>query len=320
MRGRKLGAGRGSGARTIAYLGDAEVRAALKWSDLIPAMEKALLALSTGAIVQPLRAWLTIDEGARYWGVMPAAGAEAVGIKLVSFYPANAGTPVPTVMALIVLVRRDTGEPLALLEASSLTALRTAAVSAAVTNRIASREARVLALLGSGVQAATHVEALRQVRPFDEIRVWSRTPDHARRFAAAHGAIAMDAESAVRGADVIVTATPAHEPILRGAWLKPGAHVNAIGAPMPTWRELDDRAMGSVVVVESRAAALEESGDIILSRARIHAEAGEIFAGTKTVPPGATTVFKSVGVAVEDVFAAKLAYDIARSGETIAAS
>ena len=320
MRGRRFGAGRGSGTPAIAYLGDAEVRAALRWTDLIPAMERALVALSTGAIVQPLREWLTIDEGARYWGIMPAAGAEAMGIKLVSFYPANAGTPVPTVMALIVLVRRDTGEPLALLEASSLTALRTAAVSAAVTNRIASREARVLALLGSGVQAATHLEALRQVRPFDEIRVWSRTPDHARRFATAHGAIAMDAESAVRGADVIVTATPAHEPILRGAWLKPGAHVNAIGAPMPTWRELDDRAMAGIVVVESREAALEESGDVILSRARIHAEAGEIFAGTKTVPPGATTVFKSVGVAVEDVFAAKLAYDVTCAGETIAAS
>ena len=320
MRGPEIGAGRESGPRMIAYLSDAGVRAALRWSDLIPTMEKALVALSTGAIVQPPREWLTIDEGARYWGVMPAAGAEAMGIKLVSFYPANAGTPVPTVMALIVLVRHDTGEPLALLEASSLTALRTAAVSAAVTHRLASRESRVLALLGSGVQAATHLDALRQVRRFDEIRIWSRTPDHARRFAAAHGAIAMDAESAVRGADVIVTATPAHEPILHGAWLKPGAHVNAIGAPMPTWRELDDRAMANVVVVESREAAQRESGDVILSHARIHAEAGEIFAGTKSVPPGVTTVFKSVGVAVEDVFAAKLAYEVTRAGETIAAS
>lgn len=320
MRGPDVAANHESCARMIAYLSDDEVRAALQWSDLIPAMEKALIALSTGAIVQPLREWLTIDEGVRYWGVMPAVGAEAMGIKLVSFYPANAGTPVPTVMALIVLVRRDTGEPLALLEASSLTALRTAAVSAAVTNRLASRDSRVLALLGSGVQAATHLHALRHVRSFDEIRVWSRTPEHARRFAAAHGGIATDAESAVRGADVIVTATPAHEPILRGAWLKPGAHVNAIGAPMPTWRELDDRAMHNVVVVESREAAQKESGDVILSRAPIHAEAGEIFAGTKTVPPGATTVFKSVGVAVEDVFAAKLAYDVASAREAIAGS
>jgi len=311
MRGPEL-VGAARATRTmIVYLRDEEVRAALAWVDLIPAMERALAGLSAGAIVQPLRQWLTIDEGARYWGVMPAAGAEAMGVKLVSFYPANAGTTVPTVTALIVLVQRDTGEPLALMEASALTAMRTAAVSAAVTDRLAPREARVLALLGSGVQAATHLDALRHVRDFAEIRVWSRTPEHARRFAAQHGAKAMDAEPAVRGADVIVTATPAHEPILRGAWLKPGAHVNAIGAPMPTWRELDDEAMANVVVVESREAAQRESGDIVLSGARIYAEVGEIFAGKITVPSSATTVYKSVGVAVEDVFAAKLAFDVA---------
>jgi thiomorpholine-carboxylate dehydrogenase len=299
-------------ARRIAYLDDAAVRAALRWDDLVPAMEKALIALSTGRVVQPPRNWLTLAEGARYLGVMPAAGEDAMGLKLVSFYPANAGTPVPTVMALVVLVRPDTGEPLAIVDASALTAMRTAAVSAAVTRRLASRQSKVLALLGSGVQAYSHFDALCHVCEFEEVRVWSRTPEHARRFAAEHGAIAMDAESAVRGADVVVTATPAREPILEGAWLKPGAHVNAIGAPMPTWRELDDAAMANVVVVESREAASAESGDVILSGASIHAEVGEIFAGTKTVPPSATTVFKSVGVAVEDVFAAKLAFDMAR--------
>jgi thiomorpholine-carboxylate dehydrogenase len=297
----------------IPYLRDAEVRAALAWDDLIPTMERALAALSAGSIVQPLREWLTVEPGQRYWGVMPAAGPDAMGVKLVSLYPANAGTPVPTVMALVVLFRRDTGEPLAMLDGVALTALRTAAVSAAVTRRLASPESAVLALLGSGVQAATHLEALKRVRAFREIRVWSRTPEHARRFARAHGALATDAESAVRGADVVVTATPAREPILRGAWLKPGAHVNAIGAPMPDWRELDDEAMANVVVVEAREAASKESGDVILSGARIHAEVGEIFAGTKTVPASATTVFKSVGVAVEDVFAAKLAFDRASS-------
>ena len=119
----------------------------------------------------------------------------------------------------------------------------------------------------------------------------------------------MDAESAVRDADVIVTATPAETPILRGSWLKKGAHVNAIGAPMPAWRELDDEAMTNVVVVESRDAAREESGDLILSNARIHAEVGEIFAGSKTVSASETTIFKSVGVAIEDVTAAKLVID-----------
>jgi len=296
----------------IPYLGDAEVRAALRWDDLIPAMEKALTALSAGQVVQPHREWLPIEDGARYWGIMPAASAQAMGIKLVSFYPANAGSSVPTVMALIVLVRPDTGEPLAVLDGNALTALRTAAVSAAVTNRLAARDAKVLAILGSGVQAHSHFDALSHVRAFREVRVWSRTLERARQFAAEHGAIAMDARAAVRGADVVVTATPAREPILKGAWLEPGAHVNAIGAPMPTWRELDDEAMANVLIVESRAAATKESGDVILSRAKIHAEAGELFAGTKTVPSSATTVFKSVGVAVEDVFAARLAFELAQ--------
>ena len=293
----------------IAYLSDSDIRAALRWDDLVPTMERALTALSAGGIVQPQREWLRIEEGARYWGVMPAVSAEAMGVKVVSFYPANAGSAVPTVIALVLLVRPDTGEPLALLDGTTLTALRTAAVSAAVAKCLAPRPSRVLALLGSGVQAAVHLDAMKHVRDFAEVRVWSRTPEHARRFAATHGAVAMDAESAVRGADVVVTATPAQAPILRGAWLEPGTLVTSIGAPMPTWRELDDEAMGNVVLVESREAARRESGDVILSGARIHAEVGEIFAGTKSVLPSTTTVFKSVGVAVEDVFAAKLAFD-----------
>jgi ornithine cyclodeaminase/alanine dehydrogenase-like protein (mu-crystallin family) len=157
------------------------------------------------------------------------------------------------------------------------------------------------------------VEALSQVCRFDEVRVWSRTPEHARRFAAEHGARALDAEAAVRGADVVVTATNALSPILKGAWLKPGAHVNAVGSPRPTWRELDDEAMANVLVVDSREAVLKESGDVILSGARIHAEAGEIFAGTKPAPAAETTVFKSVGVAIEDLATARLVYDAVRA-------
>lgn len=272
-------------------------------------MEKALAGFSSGRVVQPLRTWLTIEEGGKYWGIMPAAAEDAMGVKLVSFYPRNASTHMPTVMAIVLLVRPDTGEPIAVLDGVTLTAMRTAAVSAAVTNRLASPDSRILALLGSGLQAETHLEALAQVRRFDEVRVWSRTREHAERFAARHGARAMDAESAVRGADVIVTATPAPAPILKGTWLKPGAHVNAIGAPMPHWRELDDEAMANLLVVESREAVRKESGDVILSNARIYAEAGEIFAGSKSVPASETTVFKSVGLAIEDIAAAKLVFD-----------
>ena len=120
----------------------------------------------------------------------------------------------------------------------------------------------------------------------------------------------MDAESAVRDADVIVTATNSIEPILKGAWLKPGAHVNAVGSPRPTWRELDDAAMASALVVDSREAVLKESGDVIVSRATIRAEAGEIFAGMTAVPASQTTVFKSVGIAIEDLATARLVYDL----------
>ncbi len=293
----------------VEYLGEADVRAALRWDELIAAMEQALAAFSTGRALQPVRTMLTVEEGQRYVGLMPAVAQEAMGLKVFSLYPVNAGTGVPTVMALVLLLRTDTGEPLAVMDGRLITEMRTAAVSAAVTNRLAAPDSRVLALLGSGVQARAHLEALAHVRAFDEVRVWSRTPAHAQRFAAEHGARAMDAEAAVRGADVVVTATAAVEPILRGAWLKPGAHVNAIGAPLPTWRELDDEAMAKVLVVDSREAVLHESGDVILSGAPIYAEAGEIFAGTKPAPVGATTVFKSVGLAVEDIAAAKLVFD-----------
>jgi len=297
----------------VMYLDEPAVRAALRWDQLIAEMEAALTALSQGRVIQPVRNTITIEEGKRYLAVMPAVAEDAMGLKAVSFYPGNAGTALPTHLAMILLFRPDTGEPLAVMDGRLITEMRTAAVSAAVTKYLASPDSRVLALLGSGVQAAAHLEALFQVRRFDEVRVWSRTPGHAQRFAREHGARAMDAESAVRGADVVVTATNAAEPILKGAWLKRGAHVNAVGSPRPTWRELDDDAMANVLVVDSREAALKESGDVILSKAKIHAEAGEIFDGSKTVSASETTVFKSLGLAIEDVAAARLVYEASRA-------
>jgi ornithine cyclodeaminase/alanine dehydrogenase-like protein (mu-crystallin family) len=293
------------------YLDDARVRGLLRWGDLIPAMEAALAGFSLGQVIQPVRNMLTIEEGRRYLGVMPAINPEVMGAKLVSFFPGNAGTSVPTHLAMIVLLRTDTGEPLAVMDGRLITEMRTAAVSAAVTRYLMPEESRVLALLGSGVQAQAHLEALSHLHRFDEIRVWSRTAEHARRFAERHRITPTDIETAVRGADVVVTATSTIEPFLRGGWLKPGAHVNAVGAPRPTWRELDDAVMANTIVVDSREAVLRESGDIILSGANISAEAGEIFAGTRSIPRSATTVFKSVGLAIEDVATAKLVHDLA---------
>jgi thiomorpholine-carboxylate dehydrogenase len=293
----------------VLYLNEEQIRALLHWDELIPAMENALAEFSLGQVLQPVRNMLTVEEGKRYLGIMPAVAHQAMGAKLVSFYPGNEGTGTATHHAIIVLFRPDTGEPLAVMDGRLITEMRTAAVSAAVTKYLATPDAHVLTLVGSGVQARAHLQALSGVRHFDEIRVWSRTAAHAERFAEQHNARAMPIPDAVRGADVVVTATNALQPILDGDWLQPGAHVNAVGSPRPNWRELDDRVMANLLVVDSREAVLKESGDVILSGAEIYAEAGEIFAGTKAAPVSETTVFKSVGLAIEDIATAKLVYD-----------
>jgi ornithine cyclodeaminase/alanine dehydrogenase-like protein (mu-crystallin family) len=298
----------------ILTLTDDDVAKVLRYERLIPAMEKALSDFSAGRVIQPVRNMLTIEEGKRFLGIMPAVAEDAMGAKLVCFFPKNAGSKVPTHLAMIALFEPETGQPLAFLDGRLITEMRTAAVSAAVTKYLAPDNSRVLALLGSGVQALAHLQALRHVRHFDEVRVWSRTPDHAQRFAAQHGAKAMGLEAAVRGADVIVTATNALEPFLKGEWLIQGAHVNAVGSPRPTWRELDDDAMQNTLIVDSREAALKEAGDVILSKATIFAEAGEVFAGLKVPQRSATTVFKSVGIAVEDIATARLVYDAVAKG------
>jgi ornithine cyclodeaminase/alanine dehydrogenase-like protein (mu-crystallin family) len=299
----------------VKYVDEEAVRRLLSWDELIAAMERVLAEFSRGALMQPVREVLTIEERRRYLGIMPAVVGDVMGLKLVTFYPANADTAIPTHNATILLYRTDTGQPLAAMDGRLITEMRTAAVSAAVTKYLAPAESRVLALLGSGVQAGAHLEALSRVRTFTEVRVWSRTAAHAQRFAREHGVKAADsAEGAVRGADVVVTATAAQEPILEGAWLKPGAHVNAVGSSRPDWRELDDKAMANTVVVDSREAAAKEAGDVIIANAQIYSEIGEIFAGTKQPPLAATTIFKSVGLACEDIAAARLVVEGQRAG------
>jgi thiomorpholine-carboxylate dehydrogenase len=296
----------------VRVLDDSAIARVLTYPELIPAMERALSAFSAGEVLQPVRTMIAVEPGQRYLGLMPAAMTQSMGAKLVCFYPKNAGGELPTHMAAIVLFDSETGRPLAFLDGRRITEMRTAAVSAAITRYLAPPGSRVLALLGSGVQAQAHLEALRQVCRFEEVRVWSRNAARAQQFAERHGARAMEAEAAVRGADVVVTATSSEQPVLRGEWLKPGAHVNAIGACLPGWRELDDAAMrGSILIVDSREAAVRESGDVILSQAPIFAEAGEVFAGARRVPRESTTVFKSLGLAVEDIAAARLVYDAA---------
>jgi thiomorpholine-carboxylate dehydrogenase len=300
----------------VLFLDEDQVRKHLRMADLIPAMEKALIDFSAGKVTQPVRQVIAINPPGGFYGMMPALTPEGLGQKIVTFYPPNAEKNLPTHMATIVLNDPETGTPLAVMDGRLITEMRTAAVSAAATKLLGPKDAKVLAILGSGVQARSHIEALRLVRQFEKIRVWSPNKSHAEQFAREIGAQAMSAEDAVRDADVIVTATSSKTPVLHGTWLKSGCHVNAVGACRPDWRELDDDAMRNVVFVDSREAAMKESGDVILSRVKIYAELGEAFAGK--VPPRAneTTIFKSVGMAVEDVAAALLVYRSATQNKT----
>jgi ornithine cyclodeaminase/alanine dehydrogenase-like protein (mu-crystallin family) len=292
----------------VLFLDEEQVRKHLRMADLIPAMEKALIDFSAGKVTQPVRQVIAIDPPGGFYGMMPALTPEGLGQKIVTFYPPNAEKGIATHMATILLNDPKTGAPLAVMDGRLITEMRTAAVSAAATKLLAPKDAKVLAILGSGVQARSHIEALRLVRQFEEIRVWSPNKSHADQFAKEIGAKVMPAEDAVRGADVVVTVTSSKMSILQGKWLKPGCHVNAVGACRPDWRELDDDAMRNVVFVDSREAAMKESGDVILSRAKIHAELGEAFGGKIDNRANETTIFKSLGMAVEDIAAAILVY------------
>jgi ornithine cyclodeaminase/alanine dehydrogenase-like protein (mu-crystallin family) len=285
----------------------------LHMEEVISAMEKALADFSSGTVVQPVRTMLPVAEHQGFLGLMPAYTGSALGAKLVAFYPRN--TSVPTHHATILLFEPETGEPLVTMDGRLITEVRTAAVSAVATDHLARAAASVLAIIGSGVQARSHLEALRLVREFREVRVWS--PRRAAAFAEEHGVdAAASAEEAVRGADVVVTATTSPTPVLSGEWLSPGAHINAVGAPRPDWRELDDEVLRRArVYVDSREAAMKESGDVIAAK-EVVAEIGEVVSGAEQGRRSLeeVTLFKSLGLAVEDVATAELVYRNALGG------
>jgi len=291
----------------VTILDENAVRDLLEMKDLIPAVASALADLSSRKAVQPVRMVLPVADHHGFFGVMPAYNG-ALGAKVVTFYPQNRG--VHTHHGVILLFRPETGEPIAVMDGRLITEMRTAAASAVATDLLARKDASVLAILGSGVQAHSHLEALSLVREFSEVRVWS--PRNAKAFADSHdGVTAVNtAEEAVRGADVIVVATSSMTPVLEGKWLSPGAHINAIGANRATWRELDDYALAqSRIYVDSREAALVESGDVIAA-GHIFAEIGEVVSGVSNgrQSDDEITLFKSLGAAVEDIAAADLVY------------
>src|ERR1039457_2146456 len=307
------------------WLSESDVRAALPMTELIDAMEAALIAFSAGRVVQPVRTVFGIRERC-FFGLMPALDSDAsiLGAKLVTRFPENTAKGLDSHQAVIVLFDPASGALLAVTDGRYITEARTAAVSAVSVRHMARPDASVLAILGSGVQARSHFEALPLVHDFREVRAWSPNPARLGEFVAGRHITPCDsAEHAVRDADVVVLATSSITPVIEDAWVAPGTHVIAVGACRPTHREVDSRLVArALVVVDSRAAAMREAGDILLAiedgligPEHVHAELGEVAAGAKAGrrDDEQVTLFKSLGLAIEDVVSAGLAYRRARA-------
>ncbi len=293
-------------------LDEAQVRRHLTYEALIPALESALIRFSTAEIAQPVRSVLPAPWHHGLFGIMPAVGADLMGVKLVSVFENN--TALPTHQAVIQLFSATTGEPLATLDGRLITEMRTAAVTAIAARLFTPDKPLTLAILGSGVQARAHLRALRVVREIREVRVWSRTPAHAEAFAYEMGAAPLPLQHAIRGADVVIGVANVSEPLILGRYLSETAFVAAIAAVGAGKRELDNEAMNASIIVESRESALRESGDIIDTGAPIYAELGEILAGMIPPPPSnRRVVYKALGIATEDLAAARLVYEAASS-------
>ena len=304
------------------WLGESDIRALLSRRELIDAMQMALAAFSSGRVNQPVRNVIQAPSGV--FASMPAYVSEpaAMGAKLVTVFHGNESKGLPTHLATIVLLDPESGTLLAILDGRFITEVRTAAVSAVAVRYLARQQSPVLAIIGSGVQARSHLEALALVRKFDEIRCWSRSTEKRERFVSEQTGFpirAVDsAEEAVQDADLIVLVTASSSPVIEDGWVKPGACVISVGACLPSQREMDPALVAhGRLIVDSRAAALKESGDVVqgiregrFTEDHIAGELGAVVADPKLgrTSESDVTIFKSLGLAVEDVVAAELVY------------
>lgn len=310
-------------------LNEREVEELLDPEGCLQAMTEALTALARGEAFLPLRPIVRPPGESSLLGLMPVhrGGAEPLyGLKTVAVVPDNPTRGLDPHQGTVTLFDGVSGQTIAVLNASPITAIRTAACSALATRELAQEDARVLALVGAGHQAKAHLTALLGVRDFDEVRVSGRSPESATKLAALDGRVRAvgSVEEAVRGADVVVTVTNSAEPVLRREWLKEGAHVNAVGACFPHTRELDSATVAeSAFFVDRRESAENEAGDYLLALqdgaiepGHIRAELGEVLIGADPgrTSPEELTVFESLGLAVEDLFAAE--YLVRRARET----
>lgn len=306
------------GLESLRFIGEAEIASVLSWAPLIDTLEAAMIRFSAGQVEQPVRQMVPVPGQDAIFAAMPAVeggadgtGGGAMGVKVVTLFHGNAGTEIPTHQAVILMFDSSNGSPLAVMDGRLITEMRTAAGTAGAARKLAAAAPDVVTIMGNGVQARAHAKALAAVRAFGELRLWSRNEASGRPVAEDLGArYFASAEEAVRDADIVACTTSATEPVLDGAWLKEGAFVASVGWNGADGRELDDTTMAHTVVVESADAARDQAGNVRGSGCAIFAEVGEIYAGTKTAPAGATVVYDSVGIAIQDVAAAKLAYDL----------
>jgi ornithine cyclodeaminase len=312
--------------RELLVLSHDDVKRLLPMDECVDLMETVLADLARGSVWQPLRFVIRPPEEPSLMGLMPAhrsAPAASYGLKVICIFPSNAERGIDLHQGGVLLFDGETGALRALLDASAVTAIRTAAVSGVATRLLARKNSRRLAILGSGVQARSHLEAMAVVGAFEEARVWSRTPDHARTFAAeAEASFPVEAvetaEEALRDADVVVTATTSREPIVQRDWLTAGAHVNAVGSSIPTARELDAETIAAAALfADARESMVNEGGDYLFAVREagvgpdhIRAELGEILIGSGEGrrSDDELTVFKSLGLAAEDLAAAEHVY------------
>jgi ornithine cyclodeaminase len=308
----------------LLVLNQSEIEQVLPMQACIEVMTQAMMALAKGQVHLPLRMVVRLPEAAGVMALMPAylAGeSAALGVKVINVFNGNPAEGKDSHQGAVLLFDAETGEPLAVMNASAITAIRTAAVSGVATRLLAREEAGDLAIIGSGVQARSHLAAMAYVRSIRRVRIASRNFEHARRFAAEmqpHYSFSIEPvatiETAVRGADLIVTATSSAEPVVQRDWITPGAHLNVVGASVPTAREIDTATMRAAsLFVDRRESTLNESGDYLIAAREgaigpehIRAEIGEVLTGAKPgrTQPDEITLFKSLGLAVEDVTAA----------------
>ncbi len=295
---------------SLPFINEAQIQSVLSWPALMDVLESAMSDFSAGLVAQPVRQFVQVPGRDAIIAAMPAVG-EAMAVKVVTLYHDNAGTDLPTHQGVILVFDKENGSPLAVLDGRLITEMRTAAATAAAARKLARTGRAIVTIMGSGVQARAHALALAEVVDIEQLRLWARHEAKGNALAQQIGATFVgDAEHAVRDADIVACTTSAKTPIVEGAWLKEGAFVSSVGWNTIDGRELDDDAMTGIVIVESYAAARDQAGNVRGSGCEPFAEIGEVYAGKKAVPMGRTVIYDSVGIAIMDVAAAKLAYDL----------